>query len=335
MSVRVVTDTFDRIEWNSVAGHPMQSWEWGEARKQMDVEVVRVGEFDATTLKNVFQMTLHRIPVINKRTAYLPRSVFPSKNVLQFLAEYCKENNIISVKLEPYGMKNQKSGIRNQKVIPSTTPLFPEWTIIIDLTKSENELLKQMKPKTRYNLRLAQKKGVVVKEETTQKGFETFVHLYLDTCKRQNYYGHSYEYHKAIFETLKKNTVHIFIAYYQNVPLAAYELFHFKDTVYYAYGGSSNLHRNVMAAQLIMWESIRHAKRLSAKIFDMWGSLQPSYPPNHPWAGFTRFKEGFGGKFIQLGGSYDLVIDPLLYRLFTSTYTIRTAYLIVKGKIRV
>jgi len=180
-----------------------------------------------------------------------------------------------------------------------------------------------MKPKTRYNIKLAQKKGVIIKEMSDEKGFEIFNKLYFETCKRQKYYGHNHEYHKIVWNTLKENIAHILIAFYENTPIAAYELFNFKDRLYYTYGGTSVEHRNVMAANLLMWETIKLGKKLGANVLDMWGSLAPQYNTNHDWAGFTRFKEGYGTEFKQLCTSFDLICNPILYKTYNFVYSIR------------
>ena len=194
----------------------------------------------------------------------------------------------------------------------SPHPLFPSWTQILDLTKSEDELLKSFHSKTRYNIRLAEKKGVVVKEMSNDKGFEIFSKLYFDTCKRQKYFGHTPKYHQIVWNSLKKDISHILIAFYNDTPLAAYELFYFKNILYYPYGGTSLEYRNLMASNLLMWEAIKLGKKSGAEKFDMWGSLSPGYDSSHSWSGFTRFKEGYGTKFTEFIGSYDQIISGLL-----------------------
>lgn len=340
--IKTIDNHFSKQVWNDCADHPLQAWEWGEARKELNVGMLRVGEFEGSRLKNVFQITFHKIPFTKYRVGYLPRSVWPSKKILNFLYDYAKRNNTVFIKIEPYEeseklkAKSEKQQLKtkNYSIVKSPHPLFPDWTQLIDLTNSEEDLLKNMKPKTRYNIKLAQKKGVIIKEMTNDEGFEIFAKLYFETTKRQKYYGHDYSYHKAIFENLKDKIAHILIAYYDNIPLAAHELFHFKDAVYYVYGGSSEKHRNLMTAHLLMWESIRFGKKIGSKKFDMWGSLPINYDENHPWAGFTRFKEGFGGKFMEFLGSFDLVTNQIIYKLYNTVYGIRTKYLDLKGVLR-
>ncbi len=323
--IKIITDDFSSTEYNKQALHPLQTWEWGEARKKTGVEVLRLGYFD-----NVFQLSFHPIPYSQFKIGYLPRSVFPTKDVLDFLYDYGKRNKIIFIKIEPYEEK-LKVQLKNQKLVESKHPLFPAWTQILDLTKSEDELLKSFHSKTRYNIRLAEKKGVLVKEMSNEKGFEIFFKLYFETCKRQKYFGHTPKYHKMVWESLKKNISHILIAFYNDLPLAAYELFYFKNILYYPYGGTSLEYRNLMASNLLMWEAIKLGKKLGAKKFDMWGSLPPNYDASNPWSGFTRFKEGYGTKFIEFIGSYDLVINKNAYNFYNLIYKLREKYLKIKS----
>jgi lipid II:glycine glycyltransferase (peptidoglycan interpeptide bridge formation enzyme) len=325
--IKIIPNDYSVSEYNKQAFHPLQTWEWGEARKKTGVEVLRLGDG-----KNVFQLTLHRLPITDYRIGYLPRSVFPTKEVLNFLFDYAKKNKIIFIKIEPYieksklQMTNDKS-ITNFKLQISKHPLFPNWTQTLDITKSEDELLKNMHSKTRYNIRLAEKKGVVVKEMSNDKGFEIFSKLYFDTCKRQKYFGHTPKYHQIVWNSLKKDISHILVAFYNDTPLAAYELFYFKNILYYPYGGTSLEYRNLMASNLLMWEAIKLGKKLGAEKFDMWGSLSPGYDSSHSWSGFTRFKEGYGTKFTEFIGSYDLVTNSFIYRLYNLFYKIRELYL--------
>ncbi len=316
--------------YDQLVSHPLQSWEWGEARKKMGIRVLRVGEYKGKSLEHSYQLTLHHIPHTEYRIAYLPRSRWPSSAVFEFLNAYARQNKIIFIKIEPDISAVNIEVKETEQLVKSKHPLFPEWTQVLDLTRTEDELLGNMHQKTRYNIRLAQKKGVVVKEMSDDKGFAIFSKLYFETCKRQHYFGHTPEYHRIIWETSRHGIAHILIAYYQNIPLAAYELFYFNKTFYYPYGGTSIENRNVMAANLLMWEAIRLGRALGAKKFDMWGSLAPQYDQNHDWAGFTRFKQGYGTRFVQFPGSYDLVTNAFLYRLYAVAYKLRSWYLNIR-----
>jgi len=304
--------------------HPLQSEDWANARKQMGIETVSL---------EGFLLTFHKIPFTDFKIGYLPRSKMPNKKILQKLYEFGKKNKTIFIKIEPNVEKvsNNETMKQFNNLVISPHPLFPAWTQILDLNKFEDELLKSFHSKTRYNIRLAEKKGVTVREESNENGFEEFSKLYFETTKRQKYFGHDYQYHKTVWNNLKNKISHILIAYYNHIPLAAYQLWYLDGVIYYVYGGTSELHRNLMASNLLMWEAIRLGKKLGAAKFDMWGSLGPNYDPNDPWSGFTRFKEGYATKFTEFVGSYDLVINPLLYKIYNTIYSLREIYLKLKS----
>ncbi|KKQ35574.1 MAG: FemAB family protein [Microgenomates group bacterium GW2011_GWA2_37_6] len=173
-----------------------------------------------------------------------------------------------------------------------------------------------------------------------------------ETTKRQKFYAHGEDYHKLMWETLKSTIVnnqpaspaggssivnfnklqaHLLKATYNKKILVTYILFTFKDTLYYPYGASSDENREVMASHLTMWEAIKFGKSLGLSKFDMWGAANnPNPKPSDPYHGFHRFKEGFGAELTEFIGSYDLVINPLNYRLLTVADKLRWAYLRVK-----
>jgi len=331
MKIEILPSSFSPTTYNDIATHPLQIWEWGEARKKMGLSAIRFGEYSKEKLINTYQMTIHPIPHTPYSIGYIPRSQYPSLEFIKYIRDYGKTNKLIFIKFEPYILKFKKPTTNDQRLTTSIKisphPLFPSWTQMLDISKSEDELLKKMKPKTRYNIKHAQKKGVIVKEMLNDQGFEIFSKLYFDTCKRQKYLGHNKMYHSIIWNTLKKNISHILVAWYNNIPLAAYEVFYFKDRLYYVYGGTSQEYRNLMASNLLMWETIKLGKKLGATTLDMWGSLPPNYDQNHDWAGFTRFKEGYGTKFIELCNSFDLVCHPLLYNGYNILYQMRQLFL--------
>ncbi len=228
---------------------------------------------------------------------------------------------------------------------PAAHPLFTRYTFILDLTKSEDELLKAMHPKTRYNIKVAEKHGVKVVEDNSDKAFKEYLKLTEETTKRQKFFAHTRRYHKLMWQTLRQAQgklkmenarpaklgrsggkwkmengnrliAHLLLAKYKNKTLVAWVVFTFKDTLYYPYGASSDKYRETMASNLIMWEAIRFGKKLGLAKFDMWGALGPNPDPKDPWYGFHKFKQGYGGELIEFVGSYDLVINPVLYQLY-------------------
>lgn len=330
MEYKILPEQFDIEMFNANAHHPLQSWEWGEVRKKTGIAVIRIGQYDQDILQNVFTMTLHNIPHIPFQIGYIPRSVLPTELLLHFLKEYGKQHNLLFIKFEPDANKDivncnliEDCQLKIENFKNSPHPLFPTWTQVLDLGPDEDTLLQNMKSKTRYNIRYAQRKGVTAREESNDQGFEIFSDLYFQTTNRQEYRGHDRTYHKTVWEGLKNTHAHILIAYHGDVPLAAYELFLFKGKLYYPYGGSSASNRDLMGSNLLMWEAIKLGKKYNATEFDMWGSLPPTYDRNGKWSGFTRFKEGYGTNFVEFVGSYDLVIQPLLYLVYNMVFKIR------------
>jgi len=323
MTYKILPDSFDKALFNTVPTHPLQSWEWGEARHATGQKVIRIGGYEGDTLKKVFTITIHDIPHTTYSIGYCARSVSPDDELLKYLEAYGREHNLIFIKFEPNQYNPANYELRTTNYVTSPTPLFPNWTQILDLTESEDALMKNLKSKTRYNIRYAEKNGVTIFENSSPEGFETFAELYFETVSRQTYHGHDRSYHRNVWNNLKNNIAHILLAEHEGTVLAAYELFLFNNILYYPYGGSSAQKRNLMASNLLMWEAIRFGKRMGATRFDMWGSLQPDYDKSKEWAGFTRFKEGYGTEFVQFVGSYDLVIKPLLYPIYNVAYKLR------------
>ena len=309
--------------YNRLVTHVIQSWEWGEFRKSLNIPVLRYGLYDHGKLKTVFQLTLHKIPFTGSFVGYLPKGPFPDKNLADALKKIAKEKNCAFIKVEPdVTMDNLENSsqlsIVNSQFIKSPKPLFTKYNFILDLTPSEEILLKNLHPKTRYNIKVAQKHGVKVLEKSNDRGFNTYLKLYFETTKRQNYHGHNENYHRKAWDTLKNaNIAHILIAYFKNQPLTAWMLLNFKDTLYYPYGGSSKVNPEVMANNLVAWEAIKLGKKLKSNRFDMWGALGPDADPKDPWQGFHRFKKGYGGKLVEYTGTFDLVLNWPLYLAFT------------------
>ncbi len=356
----------EKNEFNDIAIHPLQSYEWGEFRKKTGIKVVRRGFYDGKRLKEIFQLTIHKIPYTKFAIGYLPKGTTPSKELILELKKIGKENNCIFIQLEPnivndkglrIGDKQEKNLsliINHLSLIPSAHPLFTKYTFQLDLIRSEEELLKQMSQKTRYNIKVAQKHNVMIKEENSEKAFKEYLKLTKETTNRQGFFAHTPAYHRKMWETLKINdkrlrikdkqinhssliinpfnslSAHLFVAYYKNIALTTWILFIFKDTLYYPYGASSSEHRETMASNLMMWETIKYGKKLGLKTFDMWGSLGENPNPKDPWFGFHRFKQGYGPKLVEFVGSYDLIINPLLYQGYKIADKLRGIFLSLK-----
>lgn len=339
----------ERKVYDKVVEHIMQSWAWGEFREKTGVEVLRLGEFEGKTLKRAYQLTLHPIPYLKQKIGYLPKGPMPTKAMVDGLTRIGKEKKVAFIKLEPNveAGKGLESRVESLGVVKAKKSLFTKYNFVLDLTKSEEEILAGMHPKTRYNIKVAQKKGVEVYESTDDHDFEIYLKLYFETTHRQKYFGHTPAYHRLAWETLRAaGLARVVIARYtepcdpkgsnqrpgtrEKVPLVAWMLFSFGDTLYYPYGGSSDLHRDVMASNLVAWEAIKIGRRLKLKSFDMWGALGPNADPKDPWQGFHRFKSGYGPRHVEYIGSFDLVLNRTIYRGVSLADQARWIYLRLK-----
>ena len=317
MDLRLLEDKY-KSQYNKLVTHVIQSWDWGEFRKSLGLPLLRYGIFEAGKLVCAFQLTLHKIPLTNSYVGYLPKGPKPDKRLAEALEIIGKENNCAFIKLEPDIIEDSTPYKVHPKFLPSPKPLFTKHNFILNLEKSEEELLKNMHSKTRYNLRLAEKRGVKVEERTDDKAFEIYLKLYFETTKRQGYHGHNRSYHQKVWQTFKdEGMARILIGYFNKKPLTAWMLLNFKDTLYYPYGGSSLEFKEVMSNNLVAWEAIKIGKRLKLKYFDMWGALGPDAKDNDPWQGFHRFKQGYGGELVEYIGTFDLIFNENLYWLFT------------------
>ena len=280
--------------------HPLQTPAWADFRRAMGIDVVEVSGWF---------VSFHKIPATFWTIGYFPKGPLPTKKMIDELNRVGKEKHAIFIQLEP----NIEKG--SVPLPPSHHPLFTKYTFILDLNKSENELLAAMHSKTRYNIRIAQKHGVVVREDND--AFDTYLALTKETTNRQGFYAHNELYHRTMWNIMHKAGIaHLFTAVYNNEILSAWIVFVYGDTIYYPYGSSSRNHREVMAPTLLLWEIAKWSRRQTGiKKFDLWGADQRY--------GFHKFKQGFNPALIEFAGSFDLVINKPLYILYTLADTIR------------
>ena len=327
MTVRPLTEK-DKTAYDKVVSHVIQSWEWGEFRQKMGLDLARFGHFEGKKLVLAYQLTFHPVPILGQTIGYLPKGPTPNKLMVESLLSIAKEKRAAFVKIEPneevHSSQFTVHSLEKLGLVKSKKSLFTKYNFLIDLTKPEEQLLSAMHPKTRYNIKVAQKKGVEVYESTEDRDFEIYLKLYFETTKRQKYFGHTPHYHRLMWETLRKSDMaRLLIARYQKKPLVAWMLLNFGDTLYYPYGGSSTEHKEIMASNLVAWEAIKLGKKLGFKIFDMWGALGPEPDVNDPWYGFHRFKAGYGGKLVEYVGTYDLVLNPTTYKILNTVDKLR------------
>jgi lipid II:glycine glycyltransferase (peptidoglycan interpeptide bridge formation enzyme) len=296
------------INLDKIAAHPLQTSAWAKFRREWGNEVLE-------TKYGI--LTLHKLPFTDFKIAMFEKGPTPTKMMLGDLKKIGKENNLIFIKLEPNCVKSDQlvKLVQSEGTIAGRR-LFTPTTFWIDLTPSEEDLMKSFSGKTRYNIRLAERKGVKVIGDNSDKAFDRYLELTRETINRQGFFAHTEKYHRLMWEILRKAGIaHLMTATYQNEIITTWILFVWKKFLYYPYGASTEKHKEVMANNLIMWESIKFGKKLGLTTFDLWGREEGK--------GFTKFKEGYNPEVVEFLGTWDLIINKPLYTIYQLAEKIR------------
>ena len=330
-TVRIAPEK-DASLWDKHVSHPLQSWAWGEFRKAMGIDVVRLGVYENDTLTRCWQMTFHKIPHTPYTVGYFPKGEKPTEEMITELKKIGQEKHAIYIQLEPNTTLSEFQNPKALNLTASHHPLFTRYTFILDCTKQEDALLSSFHPKTRYNIKIAQKHGVTIREDNSDAAFKEYLKLSEETTKRQGFFAHNRIYQQTMWKTMKKEGVaRLWTATFKGETLAAWILFVWNDTVYYPYGASGRSHRETMAPNLLLWEIMKWAKSKGLSYFDLWGALGPNPDVHDPWYGFHRFKQGYNPKPVEFAGSFDLVLSPFLYQIYRLSDKIRWTLLTCKG----
>jgi lipid II:glycine glycyltransferase (peptidoglycan interpeptide bridge formation enzyme) len=191
-------------------------------------------------------------------------------------------------------------------------------SVMIDLTAPEDELLARMKQKTRYNVRLAEKKGVAVRVGKVDD-LPMLYKMYAETSVRDGFVIRDEEYYRTVWQTFMESrtpTCEPLIAEVVGEPVAAIFVFYFAGRAYYLYGMSREAHREKMPNYLLQWEAIRRAKAAGCYMYDLWGAPDV-FDESDPMWGVFRFKEGLGGQVVRTLGAWDFTPKPLWYKMYS------------------
>lgn len=236
------------------------------------------------------------------------------KDALQKIAEIAKAEKCVFVRIRPQLLANRENLqlLADLGLKKSPMHLAAEHTVVIDLTKSEDELLSAMRRQTRYDVRRAAKLGIIVKKDNSKNTFEEFHEVQLETAKRQGFVPPSLNTLMAEREAFHKN-ITIYIAEAANKEPIAYGMIikngHEGD---YYEAASTPLNRKLPGAHALLWQAMRDLKAEGYDRFNLWG-IAPAGQPNHRYAGVTTFKTGFGGQVIEYVPAHDLIISQVGY----------------------
>ena len=199
-------------------------------------------------------------------------------------------------------------------------------TVLIDLNPTEEEMLASMKQKTRYNIRLAEKKSVNLRVGT-KDDLPILYKMYAETSVRDGFVIRDEGYYKTVWELFMRSqvedsqlsnlpTCEPLIAEVDGEPVAAIFVFYFAGRAYYVYGMSHNAHREKMPTYLLQWEAMKRARAKGCTIYDLWGAPDV-FDESHSMWGVYRFKEGLGGKVVRTLGAWDFAPSPLWYKMYS------------------
>ncbi|HZJ84722.1 MAG TPA: peptidoglycan bridge formation glycyltransferase FemA/FemB family protein [Syntrophomonadaceae bacterium] len=318
---------------NHSRGHFLQLWEWGQVKKRMGWEPLPLvleedGEIKAALLilkKNLPIPGLKKCifysprgPVVDLENGSLVTALFNGAEkvardhgaiLLKLDPDVKHDNDSFASKLADYGFKKNETGLDFEGVQPN-------YVFRLDITPDEDTLLKNMHSKWRYNIRLAGRRGVSIREASGKNDLQIFYDILLETAKRDKFLIRGYEYFEWIWDNLVENKyAQVFLAEYEGQVIAATLAMLTGDKVWYLYGASSNEHRNVMPNYLIQWQMIQWAKEHKCKMYDFRG-VSGDIDENNPLYGLYRFKKGFSGEFTEFIGEWDYVYSAFFYFLW-------------------
>jgi peptidoglycan pentaglycine glycine transferase (the first glycine) len=338
--------TWDRALLALPNPHILQSWAWGEFKARHGWQASRLlfeegGQPVAAA--SVLQRRLPRLPL---SILYVPKGpaldwadAELAESILAELESMTRRRRALFVKLDPDVYYPQDAPIFSPR--PDCAPRVAGvlesrgWlssaeqiqfrnTLLLDLTSSEDELLAGMKQKTRYNVRLAERRGVAVQQvsgadSATRIGqsLDLFYHLYAETARRDGFVIRPLDYYHDAWGTfLREGLACLLLASYDGETVAGLLLFTFGPTAWYMYGASSDRHRKHMPNYLLQWEAIRWAKTAGCTLYDLWGAPDDLDESDPMW-GVVRFKFGLGGHLACGLGAWDCAVNQAGYRLYT------------------
>lgn len=323
-------------EWNDASkqipyAHVLQSWAWGEIKARHGWSPQRIVFSENNSVCAVAQILRRPLPRTPFGVLYVPKGpALDFENaelfarVLSELENIARRQRAIFMKIDPDIRADQNTAdvLQQRGWRVSDEQIQFHNTVTLDLMRSEAEILAAMKPKWRYNIRLAERKGVQV-EHGTADDLKLFYEMYAETSARDGFLIRSFEYYRDVWETmLRAGQAKIFLARLHhsstalhsapNDAIAGIILFFFGKRAWYFYGASRNAQRDLMPNHLLQWEAMRWAKQQGCAEYDFWGAPN-SMNENDSMYGVYKFKMGFGGQFVERIPAHDFVVNSALY----------------------
>jgi len=325
-------DYFNEFVAHAPKGHILQSYEWGEIKGRGEWQPVRLLVEDKQGAPQAALSILkRRIPGLGKSIFYAPRGPVgdvDNWDLMDFMMgevrKLARQQGAVFLKIDPdipvddhkFGRYLKSRGFVCAEKGEGFEGVQPRFVFRLDLTPDEETLFDRFHPKTRYNIRLAQKKGVEIRDNCSKEDLPVFYELLKETTERDKFLVRAYSYFSDLWDYLvPPGYFRLFMAYYEGRPVAGTLAFLFGKKAWYIYGASSNAYRNVMPNYLLQWTMIKWARQNDCTLYDFRG-VPGELSEDNPLYGLYRFKKGFNGEYTEFIGEYDLVFSPFFYRLW-------------------
>lgn len=309
-------------------GHFMQSPAWARVKSEWKNKIIVVKN-DAGEIKGSMSLLIRKIPFLPYTMMYSPRGPVCDPHDLETLKELLDESRKLAKKYRSYALKMdpdiekedtefaqlvKKLGFKIHGGLENYEGIQPRFVFRLNVKgRTPEEMLQSFHQKTRYNIRLAQKKGVEVKTGS-RADLAEFHKIIVETGIRDNFIVRTRQYYESVYDNLGPEHVRIFMAYAEGKPIAGTVAILFGNKCWYLYGASRNELRNYMPNYLLQWNMIQLAIESGCEIYDFRG-VPGNIDDSNPMAGLYKFKKGFNGKFTEFVGMLDYVYDPIAYVL--------------------
>jgi peptidoglycan pentaglycine glycine transferase (the first glycine) len=342
LNFSITSDMWDAFITDHPNSHILQTSSWSALKSQFGWSDQRVGLARGDQLVAGAQTLTRRLPTGLGRLAYVPRGPLVDWEdeaqltaMAHALDRAARAQGAIALTIEP-ALRDADTHTEWLHALGfGPSPLGsvqPRRTIVVDIAPDEDAILAAMKQKTRYNVRLAGRKGVTVRE-ASEVDLPAFHALMATTGKRDAFDVHTPAYYEAAYRLfVPRNRARLLLAEVEGEPVAAVMVFALPPRSWYFYGASSNAHRKKMPTYLLQWEAMRWAKSLGCTSYDLYGipdhdeeTLEDQFTERSDglW-GVYRFKRGFGGEVVRSVGAWDRVYAPMRYRLYRWMLALRS-----------
>ena len=330
ITIKEITDkkVWEDFVLNRPEANFLQSWSWGEFHKALGKKIHRTGFFKDDKLEGVMQSVVEDA----KRGRYLTVPAGPIidwedrlivKTFVDEIRKIAKEDGCVFVRVRPQLVSSDfsKKLFAKYKFVNAPTHLHAELTSQLNLNKSEDEIMSNMRKATRYEIRKGISQNIVIEKTLDLSLMKKFYDLQIETSKRQKFVSFSYKFLYEQFRVFVENgNAVLYSAKFKNKLLAqAFIIFYGAEAVYH-YGATTNEGRKYPGAYLIQWEVIKEAKRRGMKRYNLWG-VSPEGQKSHRFYGISVFKRGFGGLDYEYLHAQDLILN---YPRYAINYIIET-----------